>query len=222
MDLTRANRRLHAISNPILYETDLRDTGGVISMCFGLASERINIVKLCLSAGCKPDLRIETCHDLNRIFLNNNKKDDALNFSMWFSKHLQIARNGCEPFERGGYRGGHYSDSDRDGNKPFQSVKSFFWTPLHFAAIRNDVELLALLLDHGASPNAGGRGVCPCYWQRLRRTVDRCEPPQSEFTAHMLERRLVTRWSPLHVAVCHGNLDCVEYLVSRFGLPHST
>ncbi|POS69943.1 hypothetical protein DHEL01_v211666 [Diaporthe helianthi] len=196
--LTRASRLLHDISNPMLYATDVRDTGGVISMCFGLASKRISVIKLCLSAGCRPDVRIETCNDLGAIFDTNLFQGDALNFFMSFSRHLQLARYGFQPFRRDAdnHRGGLYLDSERDGNMPFRSVDSFYWTPLHVAVLRNDVELLALLLDHGADPNAAGRGVCQCYHQRLRRTVDRFVGPESEDVVPMLER-------------------------SRFGLPHA-
>lgn len=222
VSLTRASRQMHAISNPVLYAADLQETGGVISMCFGLASKRMNVVKLCLSAGCKPDLRIETCHDLESIFPDDPKKDDPLGIDPLLNRHVEVARYCHIPFPPSGHRNGPYSDSERDGNKPFRSGNAFFWTPLHVAALQNDVELLTLLLEHGANPNAAGRGVCPCYYQRLRRTVDRVDPPESENIIPMLQRRLATRWSPLHVAVCQKNIALAEYLISRFGLPHAT
>lgn len=37
----------------------------------------------------------------------------------------------------------------------------------------------------------------------------------------MLERRLVTRWTPLHVALCKGNLECAEKLIHSSGLPRA-
>ncbi|KAI3398920.1 hypothetical protein diail_8243 [Diaporthe ilicicola] len=223
VNVTRASRRLHAISNPILYATDLEESGGVKSMCFGLVSRQHGVVKLCLAAGAKPDLRIESRHDLESIFLPKDQKEDTLNFSLWSRDHLGIGRNGLRSSEhaRSCPQGALYHDPDQDGNKPFRSFKAFFWTPLHVAVLRNDIELLALLLDRGANPNSAGRGVCPCYYQRLRRTFDRSLPPEGQDPVEMLERRVVTRWSPLHVAVCKGNFDCAEYLTSRFDLPHA-
>ncbi|KAG8162691.1 hypothetical protein KVR01_007169 [Diaporthe batatas] len=223
VNLARASRRLHAISNPVLYATDLQESGGVKSMCFGLVSRQNGVIKLCLAAGIKPDLRVESRHDLGSMFNSKVQKRDALGFSLWSRDHLGIGRNGqrspgpasCPSAER-------YDDPNQDMNKPFLSFTAFFWTPLHVAALLNDVELLALLLDHGANPNSAGRGVCPCYYQGLRHTFGRSLPPvDRDPIFEMLERRVVTRWSALHVAVCEGNLDCAEYLISRFGLPHA-
>lgn len=216
--LTRASRRLHAVSNPILYSTDIRESGGLISMCYGLATRRNEVVRSCLTAGADPDLLFESRHDLERCFPSIVLWDDAVNFFRWFSSHL-----GEVKYAQGRYYfeyvhpAAFHDHSLRNANEAFRSCKAFYWTPLHVAAFRNDVQLLDLLLHHGANPSSAGRGVCPCYYQRVRRTFNRSFLDIRDPT-EMLERRLVTRWSPLHVAVCKENFDCAQYLLSRFGL----
>lgn len=96
----------------------------------------------------------------------------------------------------------------------FSYQKASYWTPLHIAATRNDVELLSLLLDKGGNLKSAGRGVCPCQYRPVRRTCSSFWPV-TETTGETAERRFVTRWwSPLHVAVCKANLDCAHQLVS--------
>jgi ankyrin repeat protein len=103
----------------------------------------------------------------------------------------------------------HISGYDAEVEPDYHAERLSRWTPLHIAAGRGDSDLLRLLLDHGADPNCGGRGVCDCR-DRARRTY--CTSSNVE--------NLVTRWSPLHVAVSKGKLDCAEELLGRFGLPH--
>lgn len=189
-------------------------------MYYGLATRRNDVVRLCLSAGADPDLRFESRHSLESCFPSNVHWDDAINFFPWLTSHFgELRKNqGRYSIEHIYPQTGAYQYRLSHTNDSFRSFKAFYWTPLHVAALRNDVGLLALLLDHGANPNSSGRGVCPCYYQRVRRTFKRSAPEDS---IEMLERRLVTRWSPLHVSVCKGNFDCAQYLISGFGLARS-
>lgn len=230
--LTRASRALHAVSNPILYSTDVQESGGLRSMRYGLRTGLSNVVTLCLSAGADPNLRFESRQDLDSFFgpisrVASHRAGESSGAAMDFpvpDSHLEDGRIAHSPSPS--------EDSDDDifnlnsrartiRNIPFQSEDAFYWTPLHVAATRDDIKLLSLLLDHGANPNSAGRGVCICHCVPLRRTFGRSIPFGQQDDSEVLSRRLVTRWSPLHVAVCKGSLDCAEELVQRFGQPHA-
>lgn len=226
--VTRASRGLHAISNSILYSTDIRESGGLKSTSYGLKTGLNNVVKLCLSAGVDPDLRFESREDLDSHFPpisrtashRPEESDGATTNFPSRDSHLENGRIAHSP-SLSEDPGNEVFDLVAGGNRPFQSDQAFYWTPLHLAATRDDIELLSLLLDHGASPNSAGRGVCPCHRAPLRRTLGRSAPSREQNYSELLERRIVTRWSPLHVAVCKGSLDCAEELVRRFGLAHA-
>lgn len=230
--LTRASRGLYAVSNLILYSTDVRESGGLRSMRYGLGTGLNNVVNLCLSAGADPNLRFESRRDLDSYFppiprVASHRPGKSNGTDMDFpvpESHLEDGRIAHSPSPS--------EDSDDDifnlnsvprtmRNIPFQSENAFYWTPLHVAATRDDIKVLSLLLDHGANPNSAGRGVCICHRVPLRRTFGRSTPFRQQDDSELLERRLVTRWSPLHVAVCNESLDCAEELVRRFGLAHA-
>lgn len=232
--LTRVSRRLHAVSNPILYSTDVRASGGFTSMRYGLRTGLKNVVKLCLAAGADPNLRFEARHDLDTHFpsvsrLPSRRPGESNGFSMNVpapDPRLESGRMADNPSpseDSGDDIDGDFNTASRiDENAPSRSVKAFYWTPLHVAATQDDIELLSLLLDHGANPNSAGRGVCICHRVPLRRTFGRSIPFYEESNLDLLESKILTRWSSLHVAVCKGSLDCAEELVRRFGLPHAT
>lgn len=225
--LTRVSRRLHAISNEVLYSTDVHESGGLRSMYYGLKTGLNNVVKLCLSAGADPDLRFRSRKDLDSYFLPvsqapSHRPRNSNDIGMHFPEsdfHIENGRNAHGPSlsENPGSRA---VDLSFHHEQPFLSNKAFYWTPLHVAATRGDAGLLSLLLDHGANPKSAGRGVCPCYYNPLRRTFSRRLPLYGQYKPEMLERTLVTRWSALHVAVCKGNLDSAEQLIGHMGLAH--
>lgn len=211
--VTRASRGLFAISNFILYSTDALSSGGSRSMRYGLETGLNNVVKMCLSAGVDPNLRIESRKDL----------DSSLSLASKAPSHLENGRNARSPgiTERpGNVRVNDDWTPMQVGDKLFLSERAFYWTPLHVAATREDAQLLSLLLDHGANPKSAGRGVCPCYYLPVRRTFGRNTLPAEQSNRDLLERRLVTRWTAIHVAICKGNLDSAEQLISHIGLAH--
>lgn len=222
--LTRASCRLHAVSNPILYLTDVQESGGLISMHYGLRAALSNVVSLCLSAGADPNLRFESREDLDSCFptiprVASYRPRESSGTDMDFpvpESHLDDGRIAHSPSPSEVSDDNIFnldSDSRTVREIPFQSKNAFYWTPLHVAATRDDIKLLSLLLDHGADPNLAGRGVCICHSVPLRRTYGRSVSFGQQDDSELLERRLVTRWSPLHVAVCKGSLDCAEELV---------
>lgn len=213
--VTRANRGLNAISNFILYSTDALSSGGQRSMRHGLQTGLNNVVKLCLSAGVDPNLRIESRMDLNHFLASASESPS----------HLGDGRHARNPkiSERPGNVTVKYNWIHRQvGDELFHSQRACYWTPLHVAATRDDAQLLSLLLDHGANPKSAGRAVCACYHLPLRRTFGRNTLPTEQTVRDFFERKLVTRWSPIHVAICEGNLDSAEQLISHISLAHAT
>lgn len=190
-------------------------------MRYGLRTGLNNVVKLCLSAGADPNLRFESRWDLDEYFPPIPRPTSHQpNFHL---KNGRLAHRPIPPEDSGeAIDGGFNTGITINTIVPFRSDKAFYWTPLHVAATRDDIELLSLLLDHGANPNSGGRGVCICRRQVLRRTFGRSLFSHQHGNVASLERRLLTRWSPLHVAVCKKSLDCAEELVRRFGLADGT
>lgn len=184
-------------------------------MRYGLETGLNNVVKMCLSAGVDPNLRIESRKDL----------DSSLSLTSKAPPHLENVINARSPgiTERpGNVRVNDNWTRMQVGDELSQSQRAFFWAPLHVAANRDDAQLLSLLLDHGANPKSAGRGVCPCYYLPLRRTFGRNTLPAEQSNRDLLERRLVTRWSAIHVAICNGNLDSAEQLISHISLAHAT
>lgn len=68
--LTRVSRRLHALSNPVLYDKDVEKTGGLTSMCYGLETGLNSVVELSLFAHTDPNIRIESRNILDSFFLS--------------------------------------------------------------------------------------------------------------------------------------------------------
>lgn len=219
LGFTRASRRLHEIANPVLYKTDKEESGGVASMDHGLKTGLNSVVERSLEVGVNASLRINSSRELERCY-------------------SPASQNASFQTSAANSAGLHPSGPDFHYR--------CYWTPLHVATALGDVSLLELLLHYKANPNSAGIGVCSCYHQSLRRTLGRYHqldkyehsPDSSDevsldndndlsqqniFIHHqeLLERKLVTRWSPLHVAICNGHLKCAEVLISRFGLPHA-
>jgi len=88
-------------------------------------------------------------------------------------------------------------DPRLDRNNPQQY--EYTWTPLHLAAAYGNNKAVNLLLDNGADINAGSIGMCDCreLW------VGRRAPAPPRF------------WTPLHAAICRGNLSTANLLLSR-------
>ncbi|KAK4225435.1 hypothetical protein QBC38DRAFT_421326 [Podospora fimiseda] len=78
------------------------------------------------------------------------------------------------------------------GNRPWQ------WFPIHIAAQRGDNVAVDMLLRFGANVNALSSGLCDCDSPVRLRAY--CGQPL---------------WTPLHVAICHGQIDTISLLLEQ-------
>lgn len=224
--LTKVNRRFLAMFVTKLYQADILESGGSRSMNHGLEQRLINVIKMSLAAGTSPNVRIYSKKTLDSLCPRTPATLPRLEDSCHAIMHcmrpdprLQYSRKIDEPASSESATKAT-ENTLQDPDTLFE--KSCYWTPLHVAAARNDVELLELLLERGADPNSAGRGVCFCHSLPSRRTIGMYDEPETESYGEYLEIKLVIRWSPLHVAVCKGQLDCAKLLIDRFGLAHAT
>lgn len=75
-----------------------------------------------------------------------------------------------------------------------------YGTPLHYAALRGDNDMVALLLESGADLNAASFQLCHCTFQ-----AGVGKPPDD----------YSSRWLPLHHAVCRGHILTANLLLDH-------
>ncbi|KAJ4420517.1 hypothetical protein N0V82_004290 [Gnomoniopsis sp. IMI 355080] len=112
----------------------------------------------------------------------------------------------------------HSSDSDPDEDDMMDHGldSKFFWTPLHIAAQWGHEDIINLLLNKGARVDDFSMGLCDCVYPHP--WTKKCQPL----------RRERPQWTPLHIAICHGNESTSKLLLARgasikvSGKQHST
>lgn len=222
--LTKVSQYFHEIAKTMLYQADVLESGGVKSINHGLEQRLINVIENSLAAGTSPNVRIYSRKPLDSLYPRNPPTLPRLEGSCRAIMHCTRPdprfeyHQGTEEPTSSEFAAQGAEDMREDVDFLFE--KSCYWTPLHVAATRNDVELLELLLERGADPNSAGRGVCFCHTLPPQRTISIYD--DQDLCEEVLERTLLQRWSPLHVAVCKGQLDCAQVLIDRFGLAHAT
>lgn len=79
------------------------------------------------------------------------------------------------------------------------------WTPIHAAVLKRNDIALRVILESGANANTPCSGLCDCAAPCLRQEDD----PNESVAPHTSR----TVWSPLHIAICTGNVEAMRLLV---------
>ncbi|KAI0017264.1 ankyrin repeat-containing domain protein [Xylariomycetidae sp. FL0641] len=96
-----------------------------------------------------------------------------------------------------------------DEQEPMLAAIFYYWSALHCAALNGHNDAVELLLSNGADIHSSAKGLCQCtsrshrigIWQDPRDgTGDGLSSP---------------RWTPLHIALCHGKASTARLLLSH-------
>lgn len=85
------------------------------------------------------------------------------------------------------------------------------WEPIHVAASKGRMDMIGVLLDKGANIDALSWGICLC---RPHLPVEAFRDNQT-VDADELDALYGGGWTPLHVAICHGQIETAKYLLKR-------
>ncbi|KLP01431.1 uncharacterized protein Y057_9403 [Fusarium fujikuroi] len=209
--LSRANRHCYDIANPILWKREARsDRPGAIH--WAVEHGDINTLRRALEAGVdasrvafthRPKPRIDPDHKWYNY--HSNYYDDPV-WRIQDDDHSvdldasYVLHDACDCFESG-CDDGIFSDCR--------------WEPIHVAASKGRIDMIEILLDAGAPVDAPSWGVCLC----------RPHLPMEAFTESPavdegeLEDLHGGNWTPLHVAICHGQIETAKFLLKRGASP---
>ncbi|KAI1806515.1 ankyrin [Daldinia bambusicola] len=198
--LCLTSRRLYFVFNPILYSFAALNHPHL--MCWASEAGRVETVKKLLLGGMSPNMitsnhRNENLENDQGIKWARDMADTRAVIESAMSNKQRLAES-CpksknEPLT---YDGGKQRKKIR---KYLRSSVETFWFPLHSAAMAGSAEITKLLLDAGAHLDVPSRAlyICqPCYDCRAARN-------KTYF------------WTPLHTALCCGNEDVANLLITR-------
>ncbi|KAG5759999.1 hypothetical protein H9Q72_011880 [Fusarium xylarioides] len=209
--LSRANRHCYDIASPILWKREARsDRPGAIH--WAVEHGDINVLRRALEAGVdpsrvafthRPKPRIDPTHKWYNY--HSNYYDDPV-WRVQDDDHSvdldasYVLHDTCDCFESG-CDDGIFSDCR--------------WEPIHVAASKGRIDMIEILLDAGAPIDAPSWGVCLC----------RPHLPMEAFTESPavdegeLEDLHGGNWTPLHVAICHKEIETAKFLLKRGASP---
>ncbi|KXH39113.1 hypothetical protein CNYM01_12639 [Colletotrichum nymphaeae SA-01] len=96
-----------------------------------------------------------------------------------------------------------YDDEDMDNI----DILGMYWMPVHMAARVGNMEALELLLEYGALVNVSSQGFCRSECHQV--------PGPALYWDHYTVG--YPAWTPLHVALCHGQIDVAKRMMEHCG-----
>ncbi|KAF5026531.1 hypothetical protein F66182_1391 [Fusarium sp. NRRL 66182] len=204
--LSRVNRHCYDIASPILWKREARsDRPGALH--WAVEHEDIRLLRRALEAGVSPSRlaythrpkpRIDQRHrwwDFHSTYYDNRDWELSDTESVDLDSSY-VLHDTCGCFESG-CDDGIFSDCR--------------WEAIHVAASKGRIDMVEVLLDAGASIEAPSWGVCLC---RPHLPIDAFTESQA-VDEEELEDLHGGNWTPLHVAICHGEYETAKFLLER-------
>ncbi|KAM0196940.1 hypothetical protein ACHAPA_006144 [Fusarium lateritium] len=205
--LSRTNRHCYDITSPILWKREARsDRPGALH--WAVDNGEMRVLRRALEAGVEPSRLAYTHRPKPRI----NDKHKWYNYHssyyddpMWRIQDddqsvdldaSYVLHDTCDCFESG-CDDGIFSDCR--------------WEAIHVAASKGRIDMIEVLLDAGASIEAPSWGVCLC---RPHLPIEAFNESQAVDEGE-LEDLHGGNWTPLHVAICHQQLETAKFLLKR-------
>ncbi|QPC79465.1 hypothetical protein HYE68_010217 [Fusarium pseudograminearum] len=205
--LSRANRHWYDIASPILWKREARsDRPGALH--WAVENGDVKVLRRALTAGVSPSRLAYTHRPKPRIDPSHkwyNYHSSYYDDPMWRVQDddqsvdldaSYVLHDACDCFESG-CDDGIFSDCR--------------WEAIHVAASKGRIDMIEILLDAGASIDAPSWGVCLC---RPHLPIEAFSESQAVDEGE-LEDLHGGNWTPLHVAICHGELDTAKFLLKR-------
>ncbi|RSM15302.1 hypothetical protein CEP52_000854 [Fusarium oligoseptatum] len=205
--LSRVNRHCYHIASPILWKREVKsDRPGALH--WAVEHEDIDLLRRALEAGVdpsrlayahRPKPRIDSRHkwwNYHSSYYDDpewrvDDDDESVDLDPSYVLH-----DTCDCFESG-CDDGIFSDCR--------------WEAIHVAASKGRIDMIEVLLDKGAYIEASSWGLCLC---RPHLPMEAFSDSQ-DIEEEELEDLHGGNWTPLHVAICHGQFETAKFLLSR-------
>lgn len=205
--LSRVNRLCHDIANPILWKREVKsDRPGALH--WAVEHQDIKLLRRALEAGVdpcriaythRPKPRIESRHkwwnyhssyyDDPEWRLDDDDESVDLDVSYVLHDHCDCFESGCDD--------GIFSDCR--------------WEAIHVAASKGRIDMIDLLLEKGATIDAASWGLCLCRPHLPIEAFSESRAVEEDELADLHGGN----WTPLHVAICHNQIETAKFLLRR-------
>ncbi|KAM5374173.1 hypothetical protein ACJZ2D_006633 [Fusarium nematophilum] len=205
--LSRVNRHCYDVANPILWKREVKsDRPGALH--WAVEHDDMKLLRRALDAGVDPSRLAYTHRPKPRIDPQTKwwnyhssyfddvgwrKDDDDQSVDLDAS---YVLHDSCDCFETG-CDDGIFSDCR--------------WEAIHVAASKGRTDMIQLLLDKGAHVDAPSWGLCLC---RPHLPIEAFSDSRA-VDEEELEDLHGGNWTPLHVAICHGEFETAKFLLKH-------